>query len=128
MVNKDKSRIDIIGQNGNTGEHYEEVEEAMPNGRWNWYGEGEDEPVWKEEKLGGKAANLRNNMWKVHDQNEAARRKMNELSAYEKVIGQDGTVANNMALLAAFGGPAGQKAVTLLQEAIEAVAAEKDSE
>ena len=42
MVNKEKSRIDIIGQNGNTGEHYEEV---MPNERWNWYGEGEDQPV-----------------------------------------------------------------------------------
>ena len=70
MVNKEKSRIDIIGQNGNTGEHYEEVEEAMPNGRWNWYGEGEDQPVWKEDTLGGKAANLRDDMWKVHNQNE----------------------------------------------------------
>jgi hypothetical protein len=78
MVNKEKSRMDIIGQNGNTGEHYEEV---MPNGRWNWYGEGEDEPVWKEDKLGGKAANLRD-MWKVHDQNEEARKKMNRHSAY----------------------------------------------
>ena len=82
MVNKEKSRIDIIGQNGNTGEHYEEVEEAMPNGRWNWYGEGEDEPVWKEDKVGGKAANLREAMWQVHDQNEAARKKMNH-NAYE---------------------------------------------
>ena len=81
MVKKEKSRIDIIGQNGNTGEHYEEVEEAMPNGRWNWYGEGEDEPVWKEDTLGGKAANLRD-MWKVHDQNEEARKKMNRHSAY----------------------------------------------
>ena len=34
--------MDVIGQNGNTGEHYEE---SMPNARWNWYGEGEDQPV-----------------------------------------------------------------------------------
>jgi len=76
-----KSRIDIIGQNGNTGEHYEEVQEAMPNGRWNWYGEGEDEPVYKEDTLGGKAANLKN-MSKCFDQNEAARKKMNRYKGY----------------------------------------------
>ena len=63
---KKKSRMDIIGQNGNTGEHYDE---AMPNGRWNWYGEGEDQPV-------------QSNVSKCWDQNEAARRKMNRHSAY----------------------------------------------
>jgi len=67
-----KSRIDIIGQNGNTGEHYEEVQEAMPNGRWNWYGEGEDEPVYKRES----------NISKCWDQNEKARRKMNRYGGY----------------------------------------------
>ena len=39
---KKKSRIDIIGQNGNTGEHYEELN------RGNWWGladDWEDEPV-----------------------------------------------------------------------------------
>ena len=66
---KKKSRMDVIGQNGNTGEHYDE---AMPNGRWNWYGEGEDEPVFKTES----------NISKCWDQNEAARRKMNRHSAY----------------------------------------------
>jgi len=35
---KAKSRIDIIGQNGNDGEHYDQ----MPDGRWNWYGEAEE--------------------------------------------------------------------------------------
>ena len=65
---KKKSRIDIIGQNGNTGEHYE----AMPNARWNWYGEGEDQPVLKNEP----------NISKCWDQNEAARRKMNRHNAY----------------------------------------------
>ena len=65
---KKKSRIDIIGQNGNTGEHYE----AMPNARWNWYGEGEDQPVLKNES----------NISKCWDQNEAARRKMNRHNAY----------------------------------------------
>ena len=40
----DEDRMDIIGQNGNTGEHYEDI---MPNYRWNWYGEGEDAPVRK---------------------------------------------------------------------------------
>ena len=84
------SRMDIIGQNGNTGEHYEDTHwadekiesEAMPNGRWNWYGEGEDQPVWKEDTLGGKAANLRDDMWKVHNQNEAARVKMERYNGY----------------------------------------------
>ena len=36
---KGKSRMDIIGQNGNDGEHYEHV----PDGRWNWYGAAEEE-------------------------------------------------------------------------------------
>tara|TARA_B100000965_G_scaffold396227_1_gene410845 strand:- start:1024 stop:1338 length:315 start_codon:yes stop_codon:yes gene_type:complete len=35
---KMKSRMDIIGQNGNDGEHYDQ----MPDGRWNWYGEAEE--------------------------------------------------------------------------------------
>ena len=65
---KKKSRIDIIGQNGNTGEHYE----AMPNARWNWYGEGEDQPVLKKES----------DISKCWDQNEEARRKMNRHKAY----------------------------------------------
>jgi len=69
VVKKEKSRMDIIGQNGNTGEHYEE---AMPNGRWNWYGEGEDEPVYKRES----------NISKCWDQNEKARRKMNRYGGY----------------------------------------------
>ena len=68
-MKKEKSRMDIIGQNGNTGEHYEE---AMPNGRWNWYGEGEDEPVYKRES----------NISKCWDQNEKARRKMNRYGGY----------------------------------------------
>ena len=82
---KKKSRMDIIGQNGNTGEHYDE---AMPNGRWNWYGEGEDQPV----KMGPCSAHARDQeKWesegrsdisKCWDQNEAARRKMNRHSAY----------------------------------------------
>ena len=66
---KKKSRMDIIGQNGNTGEHYDE---AMPNGRWNWYGEGEDQPVLKSQS----------DISKCWDQNEKARRKMNRHSAY----------------------------------------------
>ena len=37
--NKKKSRIDIIGQNGNTGEHYEELN------RGNWWGLADD---WEE--------------------------------------------------------------------------------
>lgn len=36
---KSKSRMDIIGQNGNDGEHYDQ----MPDGRWNWYGAEEEE-------------------------------------------------------------------------------------
>ena len=63
-----------------------------------------------------------------HEQCEEARRKMNEMSAYEKVIGQDGTVANNMALLAAFGGPLGGKAAMLLDQAIRSAAKEKGLE
>ena len=66
---KKKSRMDVIGQNGNTGEHYEE---AMPNSRWNWYGEGEDQPVLKSQS----------DISKCWDQNEKARRKMNRHSAY----------------------------------------------
>ena len=66
---KKKSRMDVIGQNGNTGEHYEE---AMPNARWNWYGEGEDQPVLKSQS----------DISKCWDQNEKARRKMNRHSAY----------------------------------------------
>ena len=37
MCDCDEKRMDIIGQNGNDGEHYEEVE-----GRWNWYGAEKD--------------------------------------------------------------------------------------
>lgn len=82
MVKKNKSRIDIIGQNGNTGEHYEE---AMPNGRWNWYGEVEDEPVWKEEpnKVGPCSAHAyQQDRWAVEDQNMEALKKMQRHSAY----------------------------------------------
>jgi len=32
-----EKRMDIIGQNGNDGEHYDEVD-----GRWNWYGAEKD--------------------------------------------------------------------------------------
>ena len=39
---KKKSRIDIIGQNGNDGEHYAEVEKAQLNNRGNWYGLADD--------------------------------------------------------------------------------------
>ena len=39
---KEKSRIDIIGQNGNTGEHYAEVEKEQLNSRGNWYGLADD--------------------------------------------------------------------------------------
>ena len=45
-----KSRIDIIGQNGNDGEHYAELEKQQLNTRGNWYGladEWEDEKVYK---------------------------------------------------------------------------------
>ena len=39
---KMKSRIDIIGQNGNTGEHYEELN------RGNWWGLADD---WEDEQI-----------------------------------------------------------------------------
>ena len=66
---KKKSRMDIIGQNGNTGEHYEET---MPNERWNWYGEGEDQPV----KMGPCSAHARDQeRWEVHELEEAARKR-----------------------------------------------------
>ena len=45
MIKEDKkmkSRIDIIGQNGNDGEHYAEVEKAQLNNRGNWYGLADD--------------------------------------------------------------------------------------
>ena len=45
MIEEDKkmkSRIDIIGQNGNDGEHYAEVEKAQLNNRGNWYGLADD--------------------------------------------------------------------------------------
>ena len=42
----DEERMDIIGQNGNDGEHYEEIE-PMLNGRWNWWDEGEDKELTK---------------------------------------------------------------------------------
>ena len=38
-----KSRIDIIGQNGNTGEHYDKVQPKPEDGRWNWWGLAEEE-------------------------------------------------------------------------------------
>ena len=44
---KKKSRIDIIGQNGNTGEHYEELN------RGNWWGLADDwdtEDEWNKEE------------------------------------------------------------------------------
>ena len=37
-----KSRIDIIGQNGNGGEHYAEIEKEQLNNRGNWYGLADD--------------------------------------------------------------------------------------
>ena len=49
MINQDKkrkSRIDIIGQNGNTGEHYEELQ------RSNWWGLADDwdtEDEWEDD-------------------------------------------------------------------------------
>ena len=45
MIKEDKkmkSRIDVIGQNGNVGEHYAEVEKAQLNNRGNWYGLADD--------------------------------------------------------------------------------------
>ena len=47
---KMKSRMDIIGQNGNTGEHYEELN------RGNWWGladDWEDEPIKETPKYRG---------------------------------------------------------------------------
>ena len=47
---KMKSRMDVIGQNGNTGEHYEELN------RGNWWGladDWEDEPIEKTPKYKG---------------------------------------------------------------------------
>ena len=35
----DEKRMDIIGQNGNDGEHYDDP----IDGRWNWYGAEEDD-------------------------------------------------------------------------------------
>ena len=43
---KMKSRMDVIGQNGNDGEHYAEVEKAQLNNRGNWYGLADD---WEDE-------------------------------------------------------------------------------
>ena len=48
QARKKKSRIDIIGQNGNTGEHYEELN------RGNWWGLADDwdtEDEWEHEKI-----------------------------------------------------------------------------
>ena len=45
MIKEDKkmkSRIDVIGQNGNDGQHYAEVEKAQLNNRGNWYGLADD--------------------------------------------------------------------------------------
>ena len=85
-----KSRIDIIGQNGNTGEHYEdtywaeEEVESMPNGRWNWYGEGEDQPVWKKDsKVGPCSAHAhQQDRWALEDQKMEALKKMQRYSGY----------------------------------------------
>ena len=80
---KMKSRMDIIGQNGNTGEHYEET----PN-RGNWWGLADD---WDKE----------DEIKKQQDKAEPGMFRY-ELSEYEKKYGQDGTVANNMAMEAMF--------------------------
>ena len=37
----DEKRMDIIGQNGNDGEHYDDP----IDGRWNWYGVEEEDDV-----------------------------------------------------------------------------------
>ena len=37
----DEKRMDIIGQNGNDGEHYDDP----IDGRWNWYGAEEEDDV-----------------------------------------------------------------------------------
>jgi len=50
---KKKSRIDVIGQNGNDGEHYAEVEKEQLNNRGNWYGLADDwdtEDEWNKEE------------------------------------------------------------------------------
>ena len=49
-----KSRIDIIGQNGNDGEHYAEIEKEQLNSRGNWYGLADDwdtEDEWEDKKV-----------------------------------------------------------------------------
>ena len=70
-VKKKKSRMDIIGQNGNTGEHYEELENT-PNGRWNWWDRGEDKDLTEE-------------IWKVREREEAAR-KTNYYAAKAELV------------------------------------------
>ena len=47
---KMKSRMDVIGQNGNDGEHYDQ----MPDGRWNWYGAEEEEETRSFHKVDGR--------------------------------------------------------------------------
>lgn len=71
-VKKKKSRMDIIGQNGNTGEHYEELENT-PNGRWNWWDRGEDKDLTEE-------------IWKVRELEEAARKKFNYYDAKADLV------------------------------------------
>ena len=100
---KKKSRIDIIGQNGNTGEHYEET----PN-RGNWWGLADDwdtEDEWEDnnlsdyEKKYGYDGTEANNMALFEGLKNRRKQRINrELSDYEKKYGQDGTVANNMAM------------------------------
>ena len=57
MIKEDKkmkSRIDIIGQNGNYGEHYADIEKEQLNSRGNWYGLADDwdtEDEWEDEKV-----------------------------------------------------------------------------
>ena len=51
---KKKSRMDIIGQNGNDGEHYAEIEKEQLNSRGNWYGLADDwdtEDEWEDKKV-----------------------------------------------------------------------------
>tara|TARA_B100001057_G_scaffold267440_1_gene267559 strand:- start:1739 stop:2137 length:399 start_codon:yes stop_codon:yes gene_type:complete len=63
----DEERMDRIGQNGNDGVHYEEIDkiirqqqEAEPglfryedaeNGRWNWYGDGDSDATSMDDDL-----------------------------------------------------------------------------
>ncbi len=68
----DEERMDIIGQNGNDGEHYEEIE-PMPNGRWNWWDEGEDKELTKR-------------VDKIREREEAARKKLNYYSAKAELV------------------------------------------